>query len=357
MKKHLVISAGAMVCCASAIAQSSVTIYGSLGDSIAYSSNEHGSHRVFMGGGTTPEWLGFTGTEDLGGGLKALFKLEEGIVTASGSSTIPGEMFSRQSYVGLQSNYGKITLGRQFDITNEMIMPLASGYNTTIYQLYHIANVDDLGSTFFNNGIKYTSPDYRGFTTSVMYGFDDPSTQPGRYLGAGVTYNNGPLRAAFVYSAVHDRAIAFNSKVGYTEFAGETLIPGGNFIAESQESMHAFGMYTFNQSWMVHAGYSHVHFVAQSGTTENMDVGEGGVNWHTSVFNVIAGAVSYQRVNDTNYYTAGLSDVYFLSKSTQLFVSAVYQHTTGQGNAAMAMLAPSSTHSQFAAYMGTQLFF
>jgi predicted porin len=358
MKKQWWVAMAASACCASpAMAQSSVTLYGSLGDSIAYVNNEHGKSDVFMGGGTTPEWIGFSGAEDLGGGLKALFKLEEGIVTASGASLVAGEMFSRQAWIGLQSNeYGRITLGRQFDITNEMLMPLSNGYQTSIYQLYHLANLDDIGSTFYNNAVKYTSLPWYGVTVEGMYGFDDTATQPGRYAGAGVSYANGPLKAAVVYSAQHDRTIALNSKLDYTEFAGETLTPTSTFVASSVQIVATNAMYEWSDSWSVRGGYSQVRVEAQNGKVDTMRTGEAGANLRTSVANLISTGAYDSSFAGAHYVTAGLSDVYSLSRRTALFASVAWQHATG-ATAAMANLLPSSTHAQVVAYMGTQLFF
>jgi predicted porin len=358
MKKQWMLAAVASVCCVPyAMAQSSVTLYGSLGSSIAYVSNEHGGKAVFMGGGTTPEWIGITGAEDLGGGLKAIFKLENGINTATGAGLVSGDMFGRQAWVGLLSaDYGKITLGRQFDITNEMIMPLTNGYQTSIYQLYHPANLDNFGSTFYNNAVKYTSVMWHGLTVEGMYGFDDTTTQPGRYAGAGVSYTNGRLRAAVVYSSQHDRTLALGTQLGFTEFAGERLPPAGTIVARSVQILAGNVLYDLNNAWQVRGGYSQVWVEAQNGVTETMRTGEAGANLRTSPENLISTGTYYSTFASAHYVAAGLSDVYSLSKRTALFASVVYQHASGSV-AAMALLSPSSTTSQLAAYAGMQLFF
>ena len=358
MKKQWMLAIAASTCCVPyAMAQSGVTLYGSLGNSIAYVSNQHGGKTVFMGGGTTPEWIGFTGAEDLGGGLKAIFKLENGINTANGAGLIAGDMFSRQAWVGLQSTaYGKLTLGRQFDVTNEMIMPLTNGYQTSIYQLYHPANLDSFGSTFYNNAVKYTSPLWYGLTVEGMYGFDDTTTQPGRYAGGGISYSNGPLRAAVVYSSQHDRTLALGTQLGFTEFAGRPVPPSGAIVARSVQILAGNVLYDLNNAWQVRGGYSQVWVEAQNGVTEKMRTGEAGASLRTSPANLISTGAYYSTFASAHYVTAGLSDVYSLSKRTSVFASVVYQHASGSV-AAMALLAPSSTTSQLAAYMGLQLFF
>ncbi|MFX5578745.1 porin, partial [Acinetobacter baumannii] len=67
--------------------------------------------------GSFPSRIGFRGTEDLGGGLQALFVLESGFAPDTGAMGQGGRLFGRQSYVGLKSGWGQIMLGRQLNMT------------------------------------------------------------------------------------------------------------------------------------------------------------------------------------------------------------------------------------------------
>jgi len=75
------------------MAQSSVTLYGMLDAGIGYTSNVGGHEKVSLDGGASGsnKW-GLRGQEDLGGGLKAVFKLENGFNIATGG--IGGHAFS-----------------------------------------------------------------------------------------------------------------------------------------------------------------------------------------------------------------------------------------------------------------------
>lgn len=339
-----------------AAAQSSVTLYGSLGDSVGYVSNEHGGRLFGMSGGYMPEWFGITGTEDLGGGTKAIFKLENGLHTATGAGLIAGDMFSRMAYVGLQQDgIGRVTLGRQSDLTNDMLMPLANGLMIG-YQMYHPANLDNYAFTSWNNAVKVTSMPWHGFTASAMYAFDDASTQAGRYAGAGVSYANGPLKAAVVYSAQHDRTLALGTQLGFTEFAGQPLSPAGTTVARSVQIVAGNAMYDFNSTWTLRGGYSQVGVEAQNGQRVTMRTGELGTYIHTGPANLISAGGDWTSFAGAHYLSLGASDIYSLSKRTNLFASVSYQHASN-AVAAMPSLAPSSTSSQVAAYMGMQLFF
>jgi predicted porin len=64
--------------------------------------------------GTLASRFGLRGSEDLGGGLKAIFLMESGFAPDTGASNQGGRLFGRQAYVGLQGNWGTISFGRQY---------------------------------------------------------------------------------------------------------------------------------------------------------------------------------------------------------------------------------------------------
>ena len=100
-------------------AQSSVTIYGTVDAAVEHLSNAPtGSVTRVPGltGGSAPSRLGFRGTEDLGGGLRAVFTLEQGISVDSGALNQGGRAFGRQAFVGLSGAWGTVSLGRQYSM-------------------------------------------------------------------------------------------------------------------------------------------------------------------------------------------------------------------------------------------------
>jgi predicted porin len=103
------------------MAQSSVTIYGLLDTGVAYVTHANAAgNSVFKMPtitGTTPSRIGFKGTEDLGGGLAAIFALESGFGVDTGASGQGNRLFGRQAFVGLKTNYGTITVGRMVNMT------------------------------------------------------------------------------------------------------------------------------------------------------------------------------------------------------------------------------------------------
>lgn len=115
--KRTLVSAAALACaCFGAQAQSSVTIYGIADLAVEHLTNAPGGSLTRMPGltGSVPSRLGFRGVEDLGGGLRALFTLEMGLGLDSGTFNQGGRAFGRQAFVGLGSDWGTVTLGRQY---------------------------------------------------------------------------------------------------------------------------------------------------------------------------------------------------------------------------------------------------
>jgi predicted porin len=70
-----------------------------------------------LSGGQMPSRWGLRGSEDLGGGLRAVFTLEAGFAPNSGAPLQGGRAFGRQSFVGLSVNWGTLTLGRQWSMS------------------------------------------------------------------------------------------------------------------------------------------------------------------------------------------------------------------------------------------------
>lgn len=118
MKKKL-IAAGLTIAATSASqAQSTnVTLYGVIDTGIEHITNVgpggHGLTRVPTLTASVPSRIGFRGTEDLGGGIKALFALENGFSPDTGVQSQGGRLFGRLAFVGLSGSWGTVTFGRQ----------------------------------------------------------------------------------------------------------------------------------------------------------------------------------------------------------------------------------------------------
>jgi predicted porin len=193
-----------------AFAQSSVTLYGVADVGIRYLTNANANNdgKLFMtNGAITNSRFGLRGTEDLGGGLKAIFDLESGIDLQSGSQSDSHRLFNRNAYVGLDSRYGALTLGRQ---KTPLFDQLANTYDPlTVGNYFENAWLPvALGAGLYaDNAVKYNGT-FGGLNVEALYSFGTDSTSTGAggfsgnipgHLGAGnaygftASYTAGPI--------------------------------------------------------------------------------------------------------------------------------------------------------------------
>src|SRR5690606_25155930 len=114
-------------------AETSVQLYGLVDAGVGYSQTKvsYGDSWVKTrdiglvdGLGGTNNW-GLKGTEDLGNGTSAIFQLESGFSLGTGHSLSEGTLFDRRALVGLSgADWGTLTLGRQFNIADDLLSPL-----------------------------------------------------------------------------------------------------------------------------------------------------------------------------------------------------------------------------------------
>ncbi|KVN53773.1 porin [Burkholderia ubonensis] len=225
MNKKLLTAAILAATAGAAHAQSSVTLYGLIDAGISYVNHSAKTPGVagsklfkFDDGVAQGSRWGLRGTEDLGGGLKAIFVLENGFNVGTGAAGQGGAMFGRQAYVGLsQTQYGTLTFGRQYSFSTDVLgANYSTGGNTVAGNYaYHSNDVDQLTSSRINNAVKFQSANYAGFTFGAMYGFSNstdfagaPGSGPtnsggsSRAYSFGLNYANGPFALGAAYTDI-----------------------------------------------------------------------------------------------------------------------------------------------------------
>jgi predicted porin len=142
-------------------AQSNVQVYGLIDAGVEHldhaSANGGGLTRVISGGKNTSRW-GLRGSEDLGGGLKAVFNLEGGILLDTGAQD--GALFKRQANVGLEGGFGRVVIGRSFTTTYDLVIkfdPMGFAPNYSWATSGNATGPSKYGmTTAFDNLVKYT---------------------------------------------------------------------------------------------------------------------------------------------------------------------------------------------------------
>lgn len=221
MKKSLVALA-VLAASGAVMAQSSVTLYGLV--DLGLTSYDNGTDTVTaIDGGTNVTGLngnrwGLKGSEDLGGGLKAIFTFESGFTADDGKSAQGGRLFGRQSYVGLQGGFGTVKMGRLMNPIYQNTGTLEAFADALAGDSAYLLNYQ--GSRTDNTvSYLYSASGFRG---EVQYGFGEVpgDTSASRMLGLVLGYKQGPI----------DVVLTYEKKENPTNTDSEKVIAlGGNY--------------------------------------------------------------------------------------------------------------------------------
>ncbi|EIF35693.1 outer membrane protein (porin) [Burkholderia sp. Ch1-1] len=350
-------------------AQSSVTLYGFVDAGLVYVNNQSGHSNVQMVTGQTngSRW-GLRGSEDLGGGLKAIFTLENGFDPSNGKLLQNGREFGRQAFVGLSSDtWGAVTLGRQYDPMTELIGGIAA---TSMWAWLgtHPGDFDDLNSTFrVNNAVKYLSPTFYGLQASGMFA---PGGVAGNFASSriytlGLKYENGPLSAALAYDNINNPSVSVldsalsPGQAGYVT-PGRSPVTSGYVSANVWQIFGAAASYRIGKG-MVGIVYTNARFQDIRRTASTPNTGTAAFNsyeingrYSITPALLIGASFDYTTARDAKYEQIDFGPNYSLSKRTDLNLVGVWQHASGVDStgrpavAAITTLGQSSTPTQVA---------
>ncbi|WP_250511616.1 porin [Caballeronia sp. GACF4] len=336
---------------ANARAQSSVTLYGLIDAGLMYTNNvakggSQGSLWQATSGNINGSRWGLRGSEDLGGGLKAIFVLENGFNLQTGRLGQNGREFGRQAYAGLaSSDYGALTLGRQYDSLVDFVAPLsatAGSFGDTGFA--HPFDNDNLNhSVRMSNAVKYMSSSYAGLKFGALYAFSNSTDfSMNRAYSAGGSYSYGP----------------FNVAVGYLQINGSNGANTAGAIDVAESTANGTGGFVVGASreWVLGAGANYAYGPALIGFVFTRSVYQG-----TTSFNSVNGAMSFYNYevnakyaltpaislgiadtytdghaansrtfgDDPKYNQVNLQAIYSFSKRTDVYAEAMYQHAIG----------------------------
>jgi predicted porin len=323
MKPSALALAAAAACTAAfattAHAQSNVQVYGLLDvgvEQVNHAGANGGSlTRVISGGKNTSRW-GLRGAEDLGGGLKAVWNLEGGILMDTGA--IDGQLFRRQAYVGLDGSFGRIVIGRSFTTVYDFVIkydPLGFAPNYSWATTASATGPSKYGmTTGFDNLIKYSGTT-GGFSYGATIGLGEQageSADSRKYAVAGA-YNAGP----------------FGAMLSYEQINGNTVVATGN--RDKTTAFHAAADYKL-EDWRFTAGMRGYKLRAGRANAAELqgDTYWGGITYYLKPAITVTGAVYH--VNTKNVAAAVDADptlyvlrgMYALSKRTDLYLTGGY---------------------------------
>ena len=243
MKKTLIAFAALSAIAGVAHAQSSVTLYGIADVYLGQKSSKtttagvevkQPSQTVIDSGGLNGSRWGLRGSEDLGGGMKAVFQLENGFDISNGAGA-PGVLFDRQAFVGLSGGFGTVSLGRQYTAYDTLRGATNNVFDSTFAATGGAwANGVADYSNRVNNSIAYTSPSFGGFSGQVV-----ASVGENKLTGLSATknhslhlkYANGPLLVGFAHQTENNRnaaVVAVPAVVGPPAVAAVAAVAANN---------------------------------------------------------------------------------------------------------------------------------
>lgn len=185
----------------------SVTIYGLIDTSLASASGPNGRVIKMDTGHMNGSRLGFKGTEDLGGGLRANFLLEMGVNSDTGSSGqnqgAGAKLFGRGALISLTGGFGEVRLGRTLATIASEAQAVGDPFG-----LGGAGNLQGIqpATGRSNNTLWYQTPSVSGFIGKASYSAGESAaatdTKRGEQLAASVVYNSKTLSGALAYTTM-----------------------------------------------------------------------------------------------------------------------------------------------------------
>ena len=355
MKKSLLALAVLGAFAGAASAQSSVTVYGivDLGFDRTDTGAVAGSTTGIKSGGQSASRIGFKGTEDLGGGLNALFQLEATIQADTGSAFSSPAVatsgvnagyasgsggFNRIATVGLQSAaFGTVNLGRQTSVIKDaydVVDPFGDGGNIAPISAVFFGGAlsGDFGR--ISNSVKYSTPSFGGFKASAAYSFGEAvgSTSDNSSYGFGLGYANGPLNVQFAYHNQERLAGRLPATISATS---GVVTPGVAFVARENEAAFVGATYNFG-GFKLHGAYADASVETATAETKvrnylagvSLPLGAAGNLFASYSVNDIRGT------SNADSQRAAIMYTYDLSKRTNLYTG--YSHTSNDDSVNLA---------------------
>jgi predicted porin len=299
MKKQFALGLVAAVCATGAFAQSSVTVYGRLNVTVESTKVGDGDRTGSVNNNSSR--IGFKGTEDLGGGMKAGFQIEHGFDPSSGTAGTP--FWGRQAEVNLSGGFGTVRLGT---FTSEAY------FATSDYIGMHNHETGDSSDAYYAylgrnaNKVGYMSPSLGGLVfhaaVSIAEGTDTEKT-----YDLAANYDAGPLHLGAGYEKNGDA----------NQFALRALYEMGAFTfgatVQRVNDIPVLGNNTnFRVSAMYAMGASEFHLnVGRTNEWSAVNAGDGtqwtlGYNYNLSKRTKVYGYYTKEGVTDFDAFALGI---------------------------------------------------
>jgi predicted porin len=263
--KRIALAAALMTAFAgSAMAQSSVSLYGRINTSVEY--RDTGISNTTVMANNASRW-GLKGSEDLGGGLNAFFQLESGFNSDNGAQSQPGRSFGREAFIGMKGSFGQLKAGRITSALYYATIDYIGNFNHNT----GVTSEDNFYTLNFtsDNAVEYTSPSFGGFVVALTTNARE-NTVP-QTNEAVLSYDQGALHLGGGYSETKSSSGA-NVVKGYSlagsytmgAFTAGVAYNSGDYTTLGRRNhvqvtgMYAFGANELHLSYGMSDSYSNV---------------------------------------------------------------------------------------------------
>ncbi|CAB3802735.1 Outer membrane porin protein 32 [Paraburkholderia caffeinitolerans] len=375
MKLRITCAAALFAFAGAAHAQSSVTLYGVVDSGLLYQStsasyaaapflpntkiNGNAGHVVQLkDGGIYSSIFGMKGSEDLGGGYAANFKLQGAFNSSNGQSgksdTPTGtSMFTQVTTVGVSGPFGKVDFGRQFapmayamaetDVRNAQYFGsvLTAWLTMNTMSGWTGSNTNgQIGALYDDNAIVYNSPSFYGVSAALEFapGGVAGQAQGGTRESAVLKYSGYGLNADAVYYNGHD-ANPYSYAAAGNPATATTGIPATGL--NNNRFVYFGAKYTWH-GISVSGSFSNGRNPANSNgvpkafvVSGDFDMWTGGLGYRFSPALNFTSGVYYLKdnKNNSNQSTAyAIGADYGVSKRTLVYAQAGYVSNRGQMN-------------------------
>ena len=337
MKKTLLAVASSMLF-SSAILAADVSIYGVIDSGFAYShvdlDNHQGEKTSFSlnSGQEAGSRFGFKGKETLQNNVTVGFVLESGINIDTGSNSISGTLFNRESSLYIEGPYGKLGLGRIGSFNQALgswaLLPRISALGPSFGSYAaHIGNSFSCAS-YMDNTVAYGSPNFGGFKLYALYSMGseglENKSDTDRYYAAAFTYDSSVMT---LYGALDSTVYGHNQNPAGNDSL--TLTFGGSYKIKSSKVY--LGVQYFNDIKGTTLGG-----IIKTDAVRNKYIFEGysiSLSGETPLFGGLGRAalsfIDAERSNtstDVNRYVATVSYDYPLGKRTNIYAAVSYMN-------------------------------
>ncbi|WP_413966200.1 porin [Comamonas resistens] len=373
LNRHHLTALLALSIAAPTFAQSSVTLYGNVDTGALYMSNysngvgylpssiNSGSGVRIKDGGLGASHWGIKGSEDLGGGLRALFQVQGNINSANGgtggaNSSSQTSFFNQMSTVGLAGSFGELKVGRQFSpVAWAMQHTDVRGmryFGSTLTALVGMNSASSawignnsntaFGTIYNDNAVRYTTPTFANVTLDFSYAFGESGGKANSQQGVSAMYSaNGLKLSALVYNGYgnnYSTAVALGTAAsGGNSAAGAAMAAKAGFSPKANTNrlyglgaMYAFGSYTVGGQYFMARNPDKV---IVPGGSDSLDMWDLGAAWRVSP--VVNLSAAYYHIKDNSnsghkstQFVLGME--YYLSKRSWLYLQSAW--VTNKGN-------------------------